>query len=188
MHTETGSERKVNIIGAGLAGLSAAASLAGAGCPCRLISVQTSERAQSNLAEGGINACMNVMGEDDHIYEHFEDTVKGGCYLADPNMAADLCMGAPRIIRGLMGLGVPFQRENGRFIQRSFGGQKKKRTCYVKSSTGRMVTAAMIDAVRRHVCEGLVERLPHHAFRDLVIENGVCRGVRICDCFSGQAV
>ena len=75
---------KVNIIGAGLAGLSAALKLSEAGVRSRLISVQTSERAQSNLAEGGINACMNVMGEDDHAYEHFEDTVRGGCGLADP--------------------------------------------------------------------------------------------------------
>lgn len=181
MNNKPYSECKVNIIGAGLAGLSAALTFSEAGIPSRLVSVQTSERAQSNLAEGGINACMNVMGEDDHVYEHFTDTVKGGCDLADPNMAAGLCLGAPEVIRKLMELGVPFQRENRRLIQRNFGGQKKKRTTYVKSSTGKMITAAMIDAVRRYECDGLVERLSHHEFRELTLKDGVCTGVLVHD-------
>ena len=115
-------EWKVNIIGAGLAGLSAALELSKAGIGSRLISVQTSERAQSNLAEGGINACLNVMGEEDHVWEHFADTLKGGCDLADPNMAAGLCLAAPSIIDDLLSYGVPFQREKGKLIQRNFGG------------------------------------------------------------------
>lgn len=177
---------KVNIIGAGLAGLSAALKLSEAGIPSRLISVQTSERAQSNLAEGGINACMNVMGEEDHVREHFEDTVKGGCDLADPNMAAGLCLAAPDIIRELIGYGVPFNREKGKLIQRNFGGQKKKRTAFSKSSTGKVITAALIDAVRRYECEGLVERFAHHEFRQLVIEGGICKGAVVYDVYRSQ--
>ena len=177
---------KVNIVGAGLAGLAAALTLSEAGIPSRLISVQTSERAQSNLAEGGINACLNVMGEDDHPLEHYEDTMKGGCDLADPNMAAGLCLAAPGIIRELIGYGVPFQRENGKLVQRSFGGQKKKRTTYVKSSTGKMITASMIDAVRRYECEGLVERFPHHELRQLLISEGTCAGVLVHDNYRGE--
>jgi len=177
---------KVNIVGAGLAGLAAALTLSKAGIPSRLISVQTSERAQSNLAEGGINACLNVMGEDDHVPEHYEDTIKGGCDLADPNMAAGLCLAAPEIIQELIGLGVPFQRENGKLVQRSFGGQKKKRTTYVKSSTGKMITASMIDAVRRFECEGLVERFPHHELRQLLISEGACAGVLVHDNYMGE--
>ena len=177
---------KVNIIGAGLAGLSAALKLSEAGIPSRLISVQTSERAQSNLAEGGINACMNVMGEEDHVREHFEDTVRGGCDLADPNMAAGLCLAAPDIIRELISYGVPFNREEGKLIQRNFGGQKKKRTAFAKSSTGKVITAALIDAVRRYECEGLVERFPHHEFRQLVTEDGACAGAAVCDAYSGE--
>ena len=180
------NERKINIVGAGLAGLSAALTLSEAGLPSRLISVQTSERAQSNLAEGGINACLNVMGEEDHVREHFTDTVRGGCDLADPNMAAGLCLAAPGIIRELIGYGVPFQREKGKLVQRNFGGQKKKRTAYVKSSTGKMIMAAMIDAVRRYECEGLVERLSHHEFRQLVIKEGICSGVLVHDKFRGE--
>lgn len=177
---------KVNIIGAGLAGLSAALKLSEAGVRSRLISLQTSERAQSNLAEGGINACMNVMGEDDHAYEHFEDTVRGGCGLADPNMAAGLCLAAPDIIRELISYGVPFNREEGKLIQRNFGGQKKKRTTFSKSSTGKVITAALIDAVRKYECEGLVERLPHHEFRHLVIEEENCLGVLVRDTYTGK--
>ena len=180
------NEKRVNIIGAGLAGLAAALTLSEAGRPSRLISVQTSERAQSNLAEGGINASMNVMGEDDHVFEHFEDTMRGGCDLADPNMAAGLCLAAPGIIRQLIGYGVPFQRENGKLVQRNFGGQKKKRTAYVKSSTGKMITAAMIDAVRRYECEGLVERLSHHELRQLLIEGGTCEGVLVHDNYRNE--
>jgi len=180
------TENRINIIGAGLAGLSAALTLAKEGVRCRLVSVQASERAQSNLAEGGINACMNVMGEDDHIYEHFEDTIRGGCDLADPNMAAGLCIAAPGIISELIGFGVPFHREEGKLVQRSFGGQKKKRTVFAKSSTGKTVTAALIDAVRKYECEGLVERFPHHEFLQLRIAGGRCCGAVAADIYSGE--
>ena len=91
----------VNVIGAGLAGLSAAKELAERGVYVRLFSVQASERAQSNLAEGGINACLDVMGENDTWIEHYEDTMKGGCYLADPDMSLDV---------GSIGKGYAVQR------------------------------------------------------------------------------
>ena len=107
----------INIIGAGLAGLSAAKTLAESGLYVRLISVQPSQRAQSNLAEGGINASLNVMGEDDTIREHFEDSMKGGCYLADPRMVKGLTDAAPGIVREMERLGVPFNREGGHIIQ-----------------------------------------------------------------------
>ena len=176
----------VNIIGAGLAGISAALHLAEAGRYCRIFASQEPERAQSNLAEGGINACLNVMGEDDHVSGHFQDTMKGGCDLADPNMVAGLCLGAPDVIRKLQEYGVPFQRENGRLIQRNFGGQKKKRTAYVKSSTGKMLMAALIDALRRYECEGLVERYMHHDFCGLMIREKQCRGVFIQDRYNRE--
>ncbi|MCR4946726.1 MAG: FAD-binding protein [Lachnospiraceae bacterium] len=181
------TERSViNIIGAGLAGLSAALELGKAGIPCRLISAQTSERAQSNLAEGGINACLDVMGEEDHVSEHFADTVRGGCDLADPNMVAGMCAAAPGIIRELSEYGVPFQRENGRMIQRNFGGQKKKRTAYVKSSTGKMITTTLIEAVRRYECEGLTGRFSHHLFQDIILSEGKCVGVSVYDPYRGK--
>ena len=80
-----GGKPEVNIIGAGLAGLSAALTLARMDIPCRLISPMPSERAQSVMAEGGINASLDTMRESDSPDEHFADTMKGGVYLADPN-------------------------------------------------------------------------------------------------------
>ena len=82
---------RVNIIGAGLAGLSAALTLAKDGVECNLFSVQQSERAQSVMAEGGINAVLDTMNEDDKIEYHIKDTMDGGANLADPNSVDGLC-------------------------------------------------------------------------------------------------
>ena len=178
----------MNIIGAGLAGLSAARTLAAAGVHVRLFSVQASERAQSNLAEGGINAALNVMGEEDSPREHFNDTLKGGCDLADPNMVRNLTQAAPEVVRDLAALGVPFHREDGHLIQRNFGGQKKKRTAYARSSTGKVLTAALIDAVRRYEAQGLAQRYPHHRFERLLFEGKTLRGVQVRDVYSDEVL
>ena len=176
----------MNIVGAGLAGLSAALTFAGQGVPVRLVSFQPSERAQSNLAEGGINAALDVMGEGDCPAFHFEDTMRGGCSLADPNMVRGLTEAAPGIVRQLCALGVPFHREDGHLMQRNFGGQKKKRTAYAMSSTGKVLMAAMIDAVRRFEAQGLVARFPHHCFEKLLIKDGTLCGAQVLDRFTGQ--
>lgn len=183
-------EPGINIIGAGLAGLSAAWLLSETGIPSRLISVQASERAQSNLAEGGINAVLDVMGEKDTTEEHFADTMRGGAYLADPNMVRNLVEAAPEIIGMMERLGVPFHRENGKLIERNFGGQKKKRTAYAMSSTGKVLMQALIDAVRKYEAEGLVRRYPHHVFERLAISDGAdgpaCIGVQIRDVYTQE--
>lgn len=176
----------VNIIGAGLAGLSAAMTLAGKGIKVRLISSQVSERAQSNLAEGGINAALNVMGENDTIAGHFEDTMRGGVYLANPDMVHALTEAAPGIIRQMDALGVPFHREGGHIVQRSFGGQKKKRTAYAKASTGKVLMQALIDEVRRYEAKGLVTRFSHHVFTEPLINGNICEGVGIYDSYNGS--
>ncbi len=174
---------KVNIIGSGLAGLSAAISLAENGIPVNLLSVQGSGRAQSNLAEGGINAALDVMGEDDTVNEHFEDTMKSGCYLADPEMVRGLTYMAPEIVRQLDIAGVPFNRRDGHIIQRNFGGQKKKRTAFAKSSTGKMIMTALTDAARRYEAQGLIIRFPQHVFVSADIKDGACSGLRAYDIF-----
>lgn len=180
----------INIIGAGLAGLSAALLLSETGIPSRLISVQASERAQSNLAEGGINAALDVMGENDTTEEHFADTMRGGVDLADPNMVRGLVEAAPEIVGMMERLGVPFHRENGRLIERNFGGQKKKRTAYAMSSTGKVLTQALIDAVRKYEAEGIVRRYPHHSFERLAILDGpdgsVCAGVQVREVYTQE--
>ena len=176
----------INIIGAGLAGLSAAMTLAEHGVSCNLISIYQSERAQSVLAEGGINAALDTMGEEDDISYHFQDTMAGGVWLADPNAVDNLTRNAPDLVRKLASIGVPFHIEDGRIIQRNFGGQKKKRTAYAKSSTGKVLVSALIDEVRKYEAQGLVTRFAHHEFIRLLLEDGQCTGVRIRDSFSGE--
>ena len=171
----------VNIVGAGLAGLSAALTLARAGVRCRLISPMPSERAQSVMAEGGINASLDTMGENDSPVQHFEDTMRGGVYLADPNSVWNLCSKAPETVNMLFSLGAALRTENGRPVLRNFGGQKKKRTAYAKSSTGKILMTALTDAVRRYEAEGLVKRYPHHRLASLEINDGECTGLKVID-------
>ena len=176
----------IHIIGAGLAGLSAAVTLAEQRISSNLISLQPSERAQSVLAEGGINAALNTMGEQDDIAYHYEDTLKGGVYLADPNAVANLTGHAPEIVRWLERLGVPFNMTESDIMLRNFGGQKKKRTAYARSSTGKIIMTALIDEARKFEVSGFIKRYSHHAFVKLLLKNQVCEGVQIRDCYTGK--
>ena len=178
----------INIIGAGLAGLSAAITAAESGRKCRLISVLPSERAQSVMAEGGINAALDTMGENDTPQEHFNDTMKGGVYLADPNAVWGLCSHAPETVRWLCSIGAPLYMKGKDPVLRNFGGQKKKRTAYAKSSTGKILMNAMIDQARKYEAEGLIERYPHHEFSSLVMNEGVCVGVDVIDIYTHQRI
>ena len=173
---------KVNIIGAGLAGLSAAITLAEQGYECNLISNFPSERAQSVLAEGGINAALDTCGEQDTVENHFEDTMRGGVYLADPNAVWGLVQNAPQVVQRLADMGVPFNMENGRILLRSFGGQKKKRR--EKHKTGKMLVNALIDEARKYEARGLITRFCHHEFIRLLLEEE--RGVRVKDTYTGR--
>lgn len=179
---------RINIIGAGLAGLSAALTLAENGVKANLVSSMQSERAQSVMAEGGINACLNTMGEDDTVENHIADTIRGGVNLANQNAVKGLCENAPEIVKEFYRLGVPFQTNENGIVQRNFGGQKKKRTAFVKSSTGKMLMTALIDAVRKYEAEGLVKRYPHHVLQQLHIQNNKCQGVTVTDTHTGESV
>ena len=152
----------VNIIGAGLAGLSAAITLAEKGISCNLVSNYPSERAQSVMAEGGINGALDTMGEGDNVENHFADTMKAGGDIADEAAVRGLTNAAPGIIRYLGGLGVPFNLKDNLIQQRNFGGQKKKRTAYAKSSTGKVLMTALIDEVRKYEAIGLIKRYSHY--------------------------
>ncbi len=178
--------QNVIIIGAGLAGISAAVTLAEQKISCSLISLQNSERAQSVLAEGGINAALNTMSENDTVQNHYEDTMKGGVFLADPNAVQNLTSHAPEIVRWLENLGVPFNMTDSDIMLRNFGGQKKKRTAYARSSTGKIIMTALIDEVRKHEASGLVQRFPHHQFIRLLLKDNICTGVRIQDSYTGK--
>lgn len=186
---------KVNIIGAGLAGLSAAIALAKDNIECNLISVQASERAQSVMAEGGTNGALNTMGEDDTPENHFNDTYKAGVYIGDKEAIRGFTNAAPQILKELIDLGTPFNIKGETVQQRNFGGQKKKRTAYARSSTGKALMSTLIDEVRRYEASGLVARFSHHEFADLIFEGSekadekiiapVCTGVMIRDLYSG---
>lgn len=179
---------EINIIGAGLAGLSSAITLAKQNISCNLISVLPSERAQSVLAEGGINGALDTMGEGDSPQEHMADTMKAGAYIADPAAVEGLTGHAPGILRRLAELGMPFNMENGRIIQRNFGGQKKKRTAFAKSSTGKMLMSVLIDEARKYEACGLIRRFAHHEFEALEVVYGCCTGVWVRDTFTGTVM
>ena len=182
---DTAPAPSVNIVGAGLSGLSAAVTLAGAGLAVNLISTMPSERAQSVMAEGGINAALDTMGEGDTTEEHFRDTMKGGCYLEDESAVRRLTGHAPEVVRDMARLGVPFQQKDGKLILRNFGGQKKKRTAYARSSTGKMLMTALIDEARRYEGKGLIRRYARHLLTGLrIAENSTGRrlaGIEVLD-------
>jgi succinate dehydrogenase / fumarate reductase flavoprotein subunit len=180
-------EEKVNIIGSGLAGLMAAITLAQKGIPSRLFSLQPSERAQSVMAEGGINGALNTMGEDDSPENHFQDTMRAGCDIADPEAIRGLTQAAPHIIKMLRELGVPFnQTKDGIILQRNFGGQKKKRTAYAKSSTGKIIMTALIDEARRYETQGLIQRFASHELVQLLLCHDKTLGAAVKNTYTGE--
>lgn len=179
--------KTIIIIGAGLAGLSAALQAAEEGCKVKLISSMPSERAQSVMAEGGINAALNTKDEADSPEQHFEDTIKAGCWLADPNAVWHMTQAAPELVRWLHTIGVQFNICGVDEIDlRNFGGQKKKRTAFAQSDTGKQLMTALIDAVRQKEAEETIERFSHHSFETLLIQEGRCTGCQIRDIYSGK--
>lgn len=182
-------KKTIVIIGAGLAGLSAALQSAEQGCHVKLISSLPSERAQSVMAEGGINAALNTKGEDDSPMQHYEDTIKAACGLADPNAVWDMTQAAPDLVRWLHSIGVQFNMcDYDNIDLRNFGGQKKKRTAFSQSDTGKQIMTALIDAVRKEEASGIVERFCHHSFQTLILHENICCGCLIKDDYSGQII
>lgn len=180
-------KKKMIIVGAGLAGLSAALTAAEEDWEVKLVSSMPSERAQSVMAEGGINAALNTKGEEDTPQQHYNDTLKAGCDLADPNAVRNLTQAAPELVRWLHKIGVQFNTVGINEIDlRNFGGQKKKRTAFAKSDTGKQLMTALIDAVRKKEAAGLIERLSHHSFVTLIMKEKICCGCVIRDNYTGQ--
>ncbi len=170
------------VIGAGLAGLSAALAAAAKGHRVKLVSPMPSERAQSVMAEGGINAALDTKGENDNPAEHFRDTVTAGAGLSDPGAVRELTEAAPAIVRRLLALGVQFNMDaRNEPDLRNFGGQRKKRTAFARCDTGKQIMTALIDAVRRYEAAGLVERYSRHSFITLATDGPTCRGALIRD-------
>ena len=121
--------KHILVIGNGLAGMTAAIRAAELGCNVTVVSKAEPARSQSVMAGGGINAALNTKGENDSIFEHAEDTIKAGVYLADEKAVEEMTANAPSIVEGLAKRGVVFDRDvDGNINLRYFGGQKKMKT------------------------------------------------------------
>ena len=154
------------VIGAGAAGISAALRLASDGVNVVLVSAQPSARAQSVMAEGGING---ALGPDDSCELHADETLRAGRFLADPDAVKGLTDAAPGIIKWLDDMGMSFKHDDeGRPALRAFGGQSRKRTAFADASTGRQLMSTLIMLLRKYEADGSVRRLDHHTFVRLI--------------------
>ena len=179
-------ENHVVVVGGGLAGLSAAMKLAENGCHVKIISVTPCKRSHSVCAQGGINAAVNLMGEDDSPIIHAYDTIKGGDFLANQPPILEMCLCGPKIINMLDRFGCTFNRTpEGNLDFRRFGGTLYNRTAFCGASTGQQLLYSLDEQVRRYEVKGFVKRFENHEFMRLVMdENGIARGVVIMDLFN----
>ncbi len=170
---------RVIIIGGGLAGLSAAMSVAEKGAQVDLLSVVPVRRSHSVCAQGGINAAVNTKGEGDSPWQHFDDTIYGGDFLANQTPVKNMCERAPSIIYMLDRMGVMFNRTpEGLLDFRRFGGTLYHRTAFAGATTGQQILYGLDEQVRRFESAGQVTKYEGWEFLSLVLDNArVCRGV-----------
>src|SRR6266403_765052 len=170
---------KIVVVGGGLAGLAAAMKIAEAGHEVDLLSVVPVKRSHSVCAQGGINGAVNTKGEGDSTWEHFDDTVYGGDFLANQPPAKAMCEMAPSIIFLFDRMGVPFSRTNEGLLDfRRFGGTKHHRTAFAGASTGQQLLYALDEQVRRYEVNGRVRKFEHWEMLSLVLDDAqVCRGL-----------
>jgi len=173
------AKNKIIVVGGGLSGLMATLKICEAGGEVDLFSYCPVKRSHSLCAQGGINACMDTKGEHDSIYEHFDDTVYGGDFLADQLAVKGMVEAAPKLIKMFDRMGVPFTRTpEGVLDLRNFGGQKNKRTCFAGSTTGQQLLYALDEQVRRWEVKGGVTKYEFWEFVKIFKDkNGVCRGI-----------
>ncbi|MDF1507519.1 succinate dehydrogenase flavoprotein subunit [Robertmurraya sp. DFI.2.37] len=170
---------KVAIVGGGLAGLMATIKIAEAGMKVDLFSLVPVKRSHSVCAQGGINGAVNTKGENDSPWEHFDDTVYGGDFLANQPPVKAMCEAAPKIIHMFDRMGVMFNRTpEGLLDFRRFGGTQHHRTAYAGATTGQQLLYALDEQVRRYEVKGLVTKYEGWEFVSAILdENGVCRGI-----------
>ena len=169
----------VIVVGTGLAGGSAAATLAELGYNVKAFCFQDSpRRAHSIAAQGGINAAKNYQGDGDSIYRLFYDTVKGGDYRSREANSWRLAELSANIIDQCVAQGVPFAREYGGLLSnRSFGGVLVSRTFYAKGQTGQQLLLGAYSAMNRQISRGKIEMYNRHEMLDVVIVDGKARGI-----------
>ncbi|MET8867257.1 fumarate reductase/succinate dehydrogenase flavoprotein subunit [Nonomuraea sp. NPDC004580] len=184
------NKRKLSVIvvGTGLAGGSAAATLGELGYNVKSFCYQDSpRRAHSIAAQGGINAAKNYRGDGDSIYRLFYDTVKGGDFRARESNVYRLAQVSVNIIDQAVAQGVPFAREYGGLLDtRSFGGAQVSRTFYARGQTGQQLLLGAYQALERQVAAGTVTMHTRHEMLDLIVSDGRARGIIVRDMVTGE--
>ncbi|MDQ1289334.1 MAG: succinate dehydrogenase / fumarate reductase, flavoprotein subunit [Actinomycetota bacterium] len=184
------NRRKLSVIvvGTGLAGGAAAATLGEQGYQVSAFCYQDSpRRAHSIAAQGGMNAAKNYKGDGDSVYRLFYDTVKGGDYRARESNVYRLAEVSSNIIDQCVAQGVPFAREYGGLLDnRSFGGVQVSRTFYARGQTGQQLLIGAYQALQRQVAEGTVTMYSRHEMLELIVVDGRARGIIVRDMVSGE--
>jgi len=174
------SQKRVIVIGGGLAGLAAAVRIAEAGVPVDLFSLVPVKRSHSVCAQGGINACTEpVRQEGFSEWDHFDETLYGGDFLNHQPPVYEMAYWAPKIIDLMDRMGVPFNRTpEGRLDRRYFGGSLHRRTHFSGASTGQQLLYALDEQTRRYEAAGTVTKYEFWEFLWPVLDDdGVCRGI-----------
>jgi len=184
------NKRKMEIIviGTGLGGASAAASLGELGYNVKVFCISDSpRRAHSIAAQGGINAAKNYQNDNDSIYRLFYDTIKGGDYRSREANVYRLAEVSNNIIDQCVAQGVPFARDYGGLLDnRSFGGAQVSRTFYARGQTGQQLLLGAYAALNRAVAKGQVKSYPRHEMLDLVLINGEAKGIIARNLVTGE--
>ncbi len=178
----------VIVVGTGLAGASAAATMGELGYRVKCFTFHDSaRRAHSIAAQGGINAAKNYQGDGDSVHRLFYDTVKGGDFRSREANVYRLSQISLNIIDQAVAQGVPFAREYGGLLaNRSFGGAQVSRTFYAKGQTGQQLLLGCYQALKRQVAAGTVELHTRHEMLDLVVVDGVAQGIITRNLVTGQ--
>jgi succinate dehydrogenase / fumarate reductase flavoprotein subunit len=178
----------VIVVGSGLAGASAAATLAELGYKVKCFCYQDSpRRAHSIAAQGGINAAKNYQNDGDSIYRLFYDTIKGGDFRAREANVYRLAQVSVNIIDQCVAQGVPFAREYGGLLSnRSFGGAQVSRTFYARGQTGQQLLLGAYQALSRQIGAGAVKMYPRTEMLDVVVVNGHAKGIIVRDLVTGE--
>lgn len=173
-----GGTGRAIVVGGGLAGLMATLKLTEAGIPVDLFSVVPAKRSHSVCAQGGINAVLDTKGEGDTVWEHIDDTIYGGDFLANQTMVARMCETAPAIVNLFDRMGVMFNRTpEGLLDLRRFGGTQKRRTAFAGATTGQQLLYALDEQVRAQEVAGMVRRYEFWTFVSAILDEGACKGI-----------
>ena len=173
------TEKRVIVVGGGLAGLAASIRVAEAGVGVDLFSMVPVKRSHSVCAQGGINACNDVARQQGYSeYQHFDETLIGGDFLNDQHPVLEMANWAPKIIDLLDRMGVPFNRSNEGFRDlRLFGGSLFRRTHFAGATTGQQLLYALDEQTRRYAAEGKINKKEFWEFLWPIIEDGRCVGI-----------